>query len=1127
MAVKLPPRVFTIMSTGMTQSNSALSLTHAILRIINHSRTYSNPLNNMRKVSLLFAALLSLWGGTIKAETLTDDFTSYTATSSGQTLGDNWYVFPGDDGNYGRFGSDYTYKNNAYDGADYNYVSGYSSNYNKNVWLVLKKQVSGDVTFRSKMGKNSGTLYVTNKVTAVGDGTFTVDKTGAQSYSVSTTAAANTFNAGATATYVAFCLTSDQMRLLDVTYTEFVQTSGPGLAVFGDDNGTLNFGTVNPGATKELTLTNPGTEAITVEITTEGGFTSNPTSATIAAGESQTLTIIAPDATATGKLTITPNPSIEGIAPVEITLSCVVKDPSKMYVDFADNALPEDWTTSGSWTFSNGYASCVRNSSLSLTTALMVFAADETITFDAAGSNDWEPGYGSSYAGSITVQASADGTSFSDVETFSGMKYNDWKPYSVTIPAGTKKVRFVASNASIDNIYGGKVDTTPRPKLEVEGIANGGSLSWGYSDMPAGSTKTITLKNTGTADLDVAIATTDDYTVSAATATIKAGESLVLTIGTPAHDGNGVLTITPAEASGLALYTISLSSYYKEPKPVMGIDKTTVAFGRVNEVKAETITLSNTGDADLVVTIENDNTTNFMVSAESVTVAPGETGTFTITYNFEDGTWGTFTANVKVTPNYGSQFDAKTITVSATSKNPNVWSEDFEEGVMPAYWASQGVWAVGTPTASGNNGTKMLAISSYQAPKTIVTPRLIATKDETLTFYIGMQYDDEPLTIEYSNDDQATWNKIEEGVEDYTASGDITFTAPADGKYYLRFTGTYAMLDNFEGFNLDLPDHIMAITTSNIPSSSQSNPMKQGVSFRATVTVQESRGVEEEVTAKFYMGDEVIGTATATVAANETKQITIVCTPTVAATEGAQMHIEVEYAGGTLKTDNVDRYVADLDVLALNENEDNTTLLPESSNKTYDRVTLKYTGKSGWNTVALPFAINDLSIFGEGVKAYNYGGINESGYLTFSTTATLLRNTPYVLYIETPGASDIVIDNIEVWSGEADNNKSTWNFVGTYAPKAAGSLTGRYGVTSEGKIQKAGANATMKAFRAYFEPNLNYDVKGIVFMEGETVVRTLNADSREAQQIFDLMGRRQDNAQKGISIVNGKKVFVK
>ena len=334
----------------------------------------------------MFALLLSLMGvnGALAA-TVTDDFTSYSTTSSGQTLGDNWYVYPGEDGSYGRFGSDYTYKKNDYDGADYNYVYGYSSNYNKNVWLVLKKQVSGSVIFRSKMGRNSGTIYVTNKVTAVGDGTFTVDKTGAQSYSISTTTSSNTYSAGDAATYVAFCIPSDQLRLLDVTYTEFEKSDGPALKVSGDTDGALNFGMVNPGATKTLTLSNPGTASITVNIATTGGFTANPTSATIAAGEKQTLTISAPEATATGEVTITP--TVSGVDAVTVTLSATVKDPSKVFETLATGSIPEDWTST-SWYFTTGYAytsSWYEASNARLITPLLTVKEGEVFMIEAMG----------------------------------------------------------------------------------------------------------------------------------------------------------------------------------------------------------------------------------------------------------------------------------------------------------------------------------------------------------------------------------------------------------------------------------------------------------------------------------------------------------------------------------------------------------------------------------------------------------------------------------------------------------------------------------------------------------------------------------------------------------------------
>jgi len=1076
----------------------------------------------MRQISLLFVMLLSMMGVTQVKAQVTDDFTSYPTTSSGQTLGDNWYVYPGEDGNYGRFGSDYTYKKNTYDGADYNYVSGYSSNYSKNVWLVLKKQVSGSVSFRSKMGRNSGTLYVTNKVTDAGDGTFTVDKSGAQSFSISTTTSNNTYDAGASATYVAFCLTSDQMRLLDVTYTEYVVSDGPALKVTGDTDGTLNFGMVNPGETKVLTLSNPGTADITLNITTTGGFTADA-SKTIAAGGEETLTVIAPSTigASTGKITITP--TVDTVEPVEIALSCIIKDPEKLFEDFSGNALPNDWTSTGSWSFANGYAYGGNNTSLQLTTPAMVFDADETFAFDAAGSSSWEPGYGSSYAGTVTVQISTDGQTFTDLQSFSGIHYNEWQNFSVAIPEGTKYVRFVSKYASIDNVYGGKLDTTPRPKLAVDGIENGGSLSWGYSDVPAGDTKTITLKNDGTADLDVTIAATDDYTVDPATATIVAGGTVEVTVGTPAHDGNGTLTITPAEGSGLSPYTISLSSYYKEPKPVMNLDKTSVAFGKVNEVKSETITVSNTGDGELVATIANDNAENFTVAPAELTVAPGETGEITITYNYVEGTWGTFKANVTVTPNYGSTYDVKTITVSATSKDPNVWSEDFEEGTLAATWNNEGKWTVSQPAASGNNGTYMATISSYNDPKSLTTPRLEAKAGDALTFYVGIQYDDEPLTIEYTNDDKATWTAV---VEPVTTSGEITFTAPADGFYYLRFTGTYAMLDDFNGFKLAMKDHEAEITANNIPAEG-----RQFAEYTATATVKELVGVEEEATAKLMVNGVEVATATETVPANGTATFTLTYVPEEAV-ENATAQIVVTYAGGELATEEVAVNIVAapvFDEMAAND-------AIETGNEA--AVLVKYTAKAGWNTIALPFALTEdilTQIFGKGWKAYEFNGYVD-GALSFKPATLFAAGYPYVVYSEAPVANEngFVVNNVNVSAATANSDSyGGATFQATYAPIAAPDMAGKYGVVpSTGKIQKGSDKASLKGLRAYFE--LPADAEGsklmMVFMDEDGSTTSINgveaiaADNAEA---FDLNGRKLNGQKSGIIIKNGKKVVVK
>lgn len=1078
----------------------------------------------MKKTYLMFALLLSLMGvnGAL-ADTVTDDFTSYSATSSGQTLGDNWYVYPGEDGSYGRFGSDYTYKKNEYDGADYNYVSGYSSNYTKNVWLVLKKQVSGSVIFRSKMYRSSGTIYVTNKVTAVGDGTFTVDKTGAQSYSISTTTSSNTYSAGDAATYVAFCIASDQLRLLDVTYTEFEKSDGPALKVSGDTDGALNFGMVNPGATKTLTLSNPGTESITVDIAITGGFTANPTSATIAAGEQQTLTISAPEATATGEVTITP--TVAGVDAVTVTLSATVKDPSKVFETLATGSIPEDWTST-SWYFTTGYAytsSWYESNNARLITPLLTVKEGEVFMIEAMGT----------YSGYQTffIEYSTDKTNWTKSATAITLG-SDWATYSVSdIPAGKYYIAIHASQARVRNFYGGEYDNTPTPKLAVEGIANGGSLSWGYADVPAGSTKTITLKNDGTADLDVTIAATDDYTVDPAAATVEAnGGTVAVTIGTPAHDGNGVLTITPAEGSGLSPYTINLTSYYKEPKPVMAIDKTAIAFGRVNEVKTETVTVSNSGDADLVATIANDNTENFTVSTESLTVAPGETGTFTVTYNYAEGTWGTFTANIKVTPNYGSTYDVKTITASATSKDPNVWDEDFEEGSIPETWTNEGGWTVSTPTASGNNGTKMATISSYNNPKTLTTPRLAAKAGDVLSFYIGMQYDDEPLTIEYSNDDRATWNVIEDGVASYTASGDIAFTAPADGKYFLRFTGTYAMLDNFSGFKLDLLAADAVITASTLPATGN-----QFVAYNASVTV-ENKGTEAQVAvAKLFVNGEEKDSQEAELAVAGSATIDLSFVPEEAITDGTAT-IEVtlkdveDFAAKTVEATINIAAAPVIDETA--ENSFTTGTLPVA--------VLNYTAKNGWNTIGVPFQLtNDIltTIFGEGWKAYELTGYSNNE-ISFSQTTNFVAGYPYIIYAEAaPQEASFKLENLNISSAtEKEDVRGGLAFRSTFAPIAPGQLTDWWGVTNEGRIQPAGSGASLKALRGYFytnaeAPDTNLSEARIVYINLDgtvTAISSVKAQLKADGNTYDLSGRKlTGNLKQGVYIQNGKKIVIK
>ena len=84
---------------------------------------------------------------------------------------------------------------------------------------------------------------------------------------------------------------------------------------------------------------------------------------------------------------------------------------------------------------------------------------------------------------------------------------------------------------------------------------------------------------------------------------------------------------------------------------------------------------------------------------------------------------------------------------------------------------------------------------------------------------------------------------------------------------------------------------------------------------------------------------------------------------------------------------------------------------------------------------------------------------------------------------------------------------------------------------SDGYIYKSLGKSKVKAFRAYFEPKEEAaEVK--LFIEDEdmtTAITELDGESLNGKNdvIFNLAGQRVGKAQKGIYIVNGKKIVIK
>ena len=201
----------------------------------------------------------------------------------------------------------------------------------------------------------------------------------------------------------------------------------------------------------------------------------------------------------------------------------------------------------------------------------------------------------------------------------------------------------------------------------------------------------------------------------------------------------------------------------------------------------------------------------------------------------------------------------------------------------------------------------------------------------------------------------------------------------------------------------------------------------------------------------------------------------------------------------------------------------------------FDKVILKRTFAAGWNTLCLPFDVDDVEeAFGEGAKAYGFTKYAD-GDLSFSLAESLNATKPYVIYVPVAITDDIVFEDIEIDESNTQSSYTLKNkvyFRGTYTPVAPGEWTKKddtnliYGVTTEGRIVKAGPEASIKGFRAYFDLPGDAAVKALV-VDGDdaTSIASPLGGMEEGAAIYNVAGQRLNKVQKGVNITNGKKIL--
>lgn len=554
--------------------------------------------------------------------------------------------------------------------------------------------------------------------------------------------------------------------------------------------------------------------------------------------------------------------------------------------------------------------------------------------------------------------------------------------------------------------------------------------------------------------------------------------------------------------------------------PILKVTPTSIAFGSVRAIDSQTITVTNTGVGSMDVTIASDNTTDFTLSATSLTgIGAGESKTFDVTFNYNIENLGEKTANITVTPSYNAE-DAKAIVATATAANPNVW-EDFSEGVPSTWYNEDGSWLNRVLELEG------YASPGYQSKDVLRTPRLYAEEGQALGFDVKIvgKYASNVITASYSTD-RVNWSDP----VTYNANGTYSIVAPATGYYWVEFTGSQAGIDNITGWSLAPISHETKFGKATIPATGTAHG-----TYTASVVVQELGGSDETVTAELYFGANKVAEQTGiAISGNSDKTIELSYLPT----EEFEGYVYIKVSGeniGELETEPVNVTISETTYVFDEDSDENPVI---SSNSV---VKVKYTAQKGWNTIVMPFSLTGSpaymnTIFGEGWTAYAIDGYL-SGEVSFKSTTYMASSTPYLVYAPNAEAhpDGVYLESVSAgsynWTKSTAVTKDDATFKGTFKPIAAPDMEGKYGITDEGKLAKGTNEASIKAYRAYLEVAGGAELSRISiegFESGElTDLNFIKMVDANAKAIYTLSGQKVEKAKKGIYIVNGKKIVVR
>lgn len=199
----------------------------------------------------------------------------------------------------------------------------------------------------------------------------------------------------------------------------------------------------------------------------------------------------------------------------------------------------------------------------------------------------------------------------------------------------------------------------------------------------------------------------------------------------------------------------------------------------------------------------------------------------------------------------------------------------------------------------------------------------------------------------------------------------------------------------------------------------------------------------------------------------------------------------------------------------------------------YPSVTLpRELSTTNWNTLCLPFA-TPVSDYAAVRELTDIDVVGDHVSITFTDVAeTLVAGKPYLVK-GNKGDTSISATNVAVLTTPASapsvtKDDATVTYNGIFAPIAAiPQKAGNY-VVSSNNLHLVDSEVSLKGYRGYFNVSVPAPVKSLALnFDDADVIKALEAAENEKPVIYNLAGQRLSKAQKGVNIINGKKVLVK